>query len=280
MCDGWAKKDGRIRVIHKENGGLSSARNVGIDNARGEYISFVDSDDFLDSHMYERLYEGITRASNIGISGVKFLSYKSGKSEIYNKHWDTKEDVLIKAADFGILTLTQKICHAATNKLYRIEIFAHLRFREGIVNEDVLFSHDLAKVIEDLKLDMWDLNYYGYYYRMRPDSICHSAVPIMIPYIENLRTILREGGSPEYKAVAAQLYHHALYRCYNSLLNDFSDNGERLRNDYFVKLHEQVKILHYKDVLQDNTKASLYDRLSFLTAKYYPRLYMAFNRYF
>ena len=182
MCDGWAKKDGRIRVIHKENGGLSSARNVGIDNARGEYISFVDSDDFLDSHMYERLYEGITRASNIGISGVKFLSYKSGKSEIYNKHWDTKEDVLIKAADFGILTLTQKICHAATNKLYRIEIFAHLRFREGIVNEDVLFSHDLAKVIEDLKLDMWDLNYYGYYFRMRPDSICHSAVPIIIPY--------------------------------------------------------------------------------------------------
>ena len=48
MCDAWAEKDSRVRVIHKENGGVASARNVGLDNAVGQYISFVDSDDWID----------------------------------------------------------------------------------------------------------------------------------------------------------------------------------------------------------------------------------------
>lgn len=54
-CDEWEKKDARIKVIHKENGGLSSARNAGIDVATGEYITFVDSDDFIDYKMIEEL---------------------------------------------------------------------------------------------------------------------------------------------------------------------------------------------------------------------------------
>ena len=55
MCDAWAEKDSRIRVIHKENGGVASARNVGLDNAVGQYISFVDSDDWIDSTMIAEL---------------------------------------------------------------------------------------------------------------------------------------------------------------------------------------------------------------------------------
>ena len=55
MCDEWAAKDSRIRVIHKENGGLSDARNAGIDIATGEYIAFVDSDDWIVPEMYEKM---------------------------------------------------------------------------------------------------------------------------------------------------------------------------------------------------------------------------------
>lgn len=51
MCDAWAKKDSRVRMIHKENSGVASAKNVGLDNAVGQYISFVDSDDWIDSTM-------------------------------------------------------------------------------------------------------------------------------------------------------------------------------------------------------------------------------------
>ena len=56
ICDEYTQKDSRVRVFHKENGGVSSARNIGLDNAKGEYIAFVDSDDYIDNRMYECLY--------------------------------------------------------------------------------------------------------------------------------------------------------------------------------------------------------------------------------
>lgn len=59
LCDGFADREQRIRVFHKENGGSSSARNLGLDNAKGDYIGFVDSDDYVDADMYERLYAAI-----------------------------------------------------------------------------------------------------------------------------------------------------------------------------------------------------------------------------
>ena len=59
LCDRLAAEDGRIRVFHKENGGSSSARNLGISQAKGEYLGFVDSDDYVEPDMYERLYGGI-----------------------------------------------------------------------------------------------------------------------------------------------------------------------------------------------------------------------------
>ena len=55
LCDAYAAKDSRVRVIHKENGGVSTARNVGLDAAGGDYISFVDSDDYVDPDMYEKM---------------------------------------------------------------------------------------------------------------------------------------------------------------------------------------------------------------------------------
>jgi len=279
MCDRWAKKDSRIRVIHKENGGLSSARNVGIDNAKGEFLSFVDSDDFFDSKMYEKLYEGVMRSPNIGISAIKFWKYESGKAEIYSVEWDTQKDVLIKAKDFGLLTLKQEICHAATNKLYKREIFDHVRFREGIVNEDVLFSHDLAKVLVDLNLDMWDLNYYAYYYRIHQDSICRSKVPIIIPYINNLKTIVEEGGDFEYHSVATQLYHHTLYDYYCLLLTDTSSEGKELRKSHLKFLKKQVRSLSYPDTLYSFSPSTLLTQVFFYVAKYIPEIYIGYKNF-
>lgn len=62
LCDRWAERDNRIRVIHKENGGASSARNRGLDIARGEYIAFVDSDDWIEPQMYEYLYVAMEKS--------------------------------------------------------------------------------------------------------------------------------------------------------------------------------------------------------------------------
>ena len=62
MCDGWAEKDSRIRVIHKENGGVSSARNAALDIATGDYIGFVDSDDWIEPEMYSSLIQQISES--------------------------------------------------------------------------------------------------------------------------------------------------------------------------------------------------------------------------
>lgn len=278
ICDQWAERDSRVRVIHKKNGGLSSARNVGIENARGDYLSFVDSDDFFDSKMYEKLYEGIMRSPNIGLSGIKFYRYEAGETSIYNKIWDTKKDVLVKADDFGILALKKKICHAATNKLYKKELFASLRFREGIVNEDVLFSHDLGRLLIQLSWDLLDLDYYAYYYRIHNGSICRSKVPIDFYYIRNLRTIIdEEKKDSEYKSTAIDIYHHTLYDLYYSLLNENTREGEEMLKIFRQNYKNVIMELRYQDVMYKENVSSIYARLSFYATKYFPRVYRVIN---
>ena len=80
-CDLWAEKDNRIRVIHKENGGLSDARNVGIDNSKGYYISFIDSDDFIENDMIEVLLKEI-KENNCDISICGYYKTYVDKDEI------------------------------------------------------------------------------------------------------------------------------------------------------------------------------------------------------
>ena len=87
ICDEYAKKDLRIKVIHKENGGLSDARNTGIEIAQGEWISFVDSDDLISNHMYEKMYEaGLIYSASLvccqSTQDYKNINTISGDSEI------------------------------------------------------------------------------------------------------------------------------------------------------------------------------------------------------
>ena len=267
MCDEWANRDKRIRVIHKVNGGLSSARNVGIENATGDYLSFVDSDDFFDKMMYEKLYEGITRSSNIGISAIKFYKYEDGKVSIYKPNWDTKKDILVKAEDFGIFTLKQEICFAATNKLYRRDLLANVRFRENRFNEDTLFAFDLSKEIERLNVDMWDLNYYAYYYRIRQGSICHSEIPIEVPYLENLQIMLHEAENESIKNEILRIYHHTVFLfCRKMLLENHFVIP--MHDQYFNKYRSILKKTRYIDVVDDC--GSVKNLISYYLFKYFP----------
>ncbi len=230
MCDEWGQRDSRIRVIHKTNGGLSSARNAGLDVARGDYISFIDSDDYVDISMFEKLYKGILSSSNIGVCSIKFLKLSGDHIEPYNKIWDNKNEVLVKSVDFGRLTLLQKVCHASTNKLYRADLLKDVRFRVGKTNEDTLFMYDLSKIICLNNVDMLELPYYTYYYRMHEGSICNTiSSPIEIAYISNLEQIYNESDTDELRNAAkyminratfffcvllAQGYYGNLYDCY------------------------------------------------------------------
>ncbi len=146
LCDSLAQKDNRIRVFHKENGGSSSARNLGIEKAKGDYLGFIDSDDYIDADMYETLVQALKK--------YQVPIAQTGRDEIDTdgkKRPDVcippKQTILIKSEDFfRELLLHRGDCSFCT-KLVKKELFAQNRFPEGILNEDFyLITHMLPEI--------------------------------------------------------------------------------------------------------------------------------------
>lgn len=135
LCDRLALEDDRIRVYHRENGGSSSARNMGLAHARGEYVGFVDSDDYIAPDMYERLYQGIVQfdvpAAQIG------RDERDEEGRLLPDICEPPaEPVVIKSADFmRELLLHRGDCSFCT-KLIRRDLFPREAFPEGRLNED------------------------------------------------------------------------------------------------------------------------------------------------
>ena len=130
MCDEWARKDSRVNVIHKQNGGLSDARNAGIEAAQGEYITFVDSDDFIALDTYEQVLPMMKDADIVEFP--LFRHYGSTR----------QEEVRFKSqlyTDMKQYWLEAKAyLHSYTwNKIYARHLFDHVRFPVGQVFEDV-----------------------------------------------------------------------------------------------------------------------------------------------
>lgn len=142
ICDEYAKRDKRIHVVHTENKGAASARNKGLDLATGEYIAFVDGDDYLAENMLDKLYKVITQ-ENCDVVVCDFL----------NLHRNQKKDFILELSDRKV-TGKEVLSHLKNqknygvwtivwNKLYRKEILKDLRFPEGKYFEDEIFSDQL-----------------------------------------------------------------------------------------------------------------------------------------
>ena len=139
ICYEYKTKDNRIKVIHKENGGLSSARNAGLDIARGKYIGFVDSDDFINKDMYKILFDTI-QANN---SDMVICDYYKVNEDDINKFRNLKcncENIKIKNLNnlesIDNLFLTGEKFIYAWNKLYKRELFNDLRYEKGRIYEN------------------------------------------------------------------------------------------------------------------------------------------------
>lgn len=134
ICDRWGKKDDRISVIHKENGGLSSARNAGIKIARGKYITFVDSDDHIGSDMYKEMIKEI---EDVKADIVCCGRYIDNKDQTCKCQHDEKQ-VLAPERALGNVLKKQYMDEAVWDKIYRKEIFEDTFFPEGEINEDIV----------------------------------------------------------------------------------------------------------------------------------------------
>lgn len=138
MCDALAAQDGRIKVIHKENGGLSDARNAGLDAMTGEYVGFVDSDDWIEPEMYEILYRLIQTHGVLVAAGGISADQPDGRAFYTNPAYpaDSTEELFSCKEALLELTKHQKITNSVCDKLFHKSIFATLRMTKGIINED------------------------------------------------------------------------------------------------------------------------------------------------
>lgn len=173
ICDEYAKKDSRIVVIHKENGGASSARNKGIDNAKGEWIAFVDSDDFVSEHFLYNFINALSDNTDLIIGGITKID--ESKNILETRKYDAA--FINFCQDFSYL-FEKKILQKHNGpcaKLYKLSIINEhiLRFHEDIISgEDVIFNYNYyiyvvwANIIETS----------DYYYATRSGSLTTQGI--------------------------------------------------------------------------------------------------------
>lgn len=168
ICDEYRKLDERVRVIHKSNGGLSSARNAGIEEASGKYIAFVDSDDYVDTDMYKVMTDAADRYNaDIVVcqhyqneNGHKIFKGKQLESAVMYHHDEALDNLVIE---------TQMTSYA-WDKLYRRKLFDGIRFPLNRYFEDFAVSYRLF----DLADKVCQIPDALYYYRIVSTSISHS----------------------------------------------------------------------------------------------------------
>lgn len=208
MCDDWAARDPRVRVIHKRNGGLSSARNAGLHLARGEFVTFVDSDDVIAPTMIELLLQEAER-HDADLVVSEFVAFAE-EPPVFDC-----EDRVLKVAP-GSELLTEVVCGrinwAAWDKLYRTGILdGGLRFTEGVLYEDVEFTPKAFVRARMAVLTPWRL--YGY--RQRPESIMGESSKRVSPdltrmlasAISTVRSSFREGHPNREALISAYILH-------------------------------------------------------------------------
>lgn len=202
ICDEYSKKDNRIEVIHKANGGLSSARNEGIEKAKGVYIGFVDSDDWINENMYSHMIDN-SNIHNADIVVCNIMSMKKNGDEIpytniNNEISFTREEAMSE------LFKNEIILFSACNKIFRKIIFDGLRYKEGIILEDMDLSY---KIFNRVNKVYYIHNPY-YHYRYNDNSILRSEFNLKRLDEYMVRKEMYEFYRGEYPDIADLVYYY------------------------------------------------------------------------
>ena len=224
-CDEWAKKDSRVIVIHKKNGGLSSSRNAALDIAKGEFYYFLDSDDYIEKRAIEELVNCSRKFDADIVEGVFWHVY--GDRIISKPNKVSRQISINQALTFDLGTRGGS-CSACA-KLFKNKIFKTYRFKEGKLFED-LFSN--AEIL--LKADSFAVCYNSiYYYVHRPNSI--TTAPFNQKSLDNI-----EAAKYNYNIIkenAPQVLDVAIFRLDHAVIQTID---RMLLTEYYTDIPESV----------------------------------------
>lgn len=236
ICDDWVQRDNRIVVVHKINGGVSSARNTGIENATGEYISFIDPDDIIHPNYYDIMMSHIVDSDCIICNYEKFTD----EIKFENTYTINAELLNSKQAIKKGFNKNFNIFYVVWNKIIKANIVKKCRFDESMKNgEDSVFAFDIINSCN--KISYIDFALYGYYIRkdgavkkidpVGKMNIAKMAVHICTPYMHDV--------DKNIKSRSRTIFSHILY----STMLEFKNSGEEA---YYREL---------KSILKKNKKA-------------------------
>lgn len=192
ICDEYSKCDKRIKVIHKENGGLSDARNAGLDVMEGEYVTCIDSDDFVSKYYVMNLYNAI-KESHCDISASWFIDYYEGdpipKAGPINK---LEIEVMTRVEAYKRMLYQDGFEISAWGKLYRSSLFNGIRYPFGKLYEDIPTTYRLMEQTDKIAV----IPQIDYYYFQRKESIAQSGFNVKkmdgINHMNDLRQFITE----------------------------------------------------------------------------------------
>lgn len=246
LCDEYAEKDSRIRVIHKKNGGLSSARNAGLDVCKGDYITFIDSDDWITSDYVDTLFNLLV-TNNADMSVASFQVAFSQEDKIESKGIN---EIILGTKDAISYLLYQKVSTCAYAKLFKSDILSDIRFPEGRLYEDVVPMYLCFKKSE--KIAITNKKIYAYF--RRPGSIVTEKFSIRkYDYAKSCRELLAlvETDYPELiKGAKSRLawadihiiVHMDDRKNYSEMYNELYAEVKKYRRLCLFDKHNRVKV--------------------------------------
>lgn len=270
ICDEYAKRDKRIKVIHKENEGLSIARNTGIKNATGKYIGFIDSDDWIDLDMYNRLYNNL-KNENAEISCCNRLLVYSNKQKEYGT--SSYYEVMNSERAIELMCTYGYIGVSVYTKLFEKKLFDGIEFPNGKKSEDVFIIYKLLDKASVIVYDATPL----YYYRQREGSIT-SAKNINLDIIDASKEMMDfvEKKYPDIKSVVENNYVYSIIGVYDTILKS-KEKGTKI--DELKKFIVAEVRKYYQEIksLKINSKSR---KIQLILIRYIPSLYcLAFKLY-
>lgn len=234
IADDYSNKYENVKVIHTVNCGLSAARNIGLDNASGEFIAFVDSDDWVDSNTFEAVYQMIS-SNNYDLSAFAMLLEYDTETEQHISEHDA--NISNQKELFRLILDTDYVCGFACNKLFKASLIGDLRFDESLLScEDIVFC---SKYAMNCKNAIYTTAQF-YHYRQRNDSMTGEykysvrKLSVLTAY-ENIMPIYKEYAPEDYYKLERNYLKIALNIKGRMILSGVKDDEVAQRLEKIIK---------------------------------------------